>query len=142
LSPMRSSPASRACSRWKRSATSRTRPEMRDLYTGAYILWVDPADRDAVQKIVGASSDPEKAVLVQAEATVESVSQELAKLKADTPQVLSRVMDLQTGLNAHRKQLEGIKNGSNASQKETLLKEIQELNSDLIDKASEFSQRN
>lgn len=92
---------------------------------------------ETVQKIVGASSDPEKAILVQAEATIEGVDQELVKLTKDTPNVLSKVMDLQTGLNAHRKQLEGIRNGG--VQKEQLLKKIQDLNSDLIDKASEFS---
>lgn len=131
--------------RWARAIVAeallegRTMPEMRDLYTGAYILWVDPDDREEVQKIVGASSDPEKAVLVQAEATVESVGQELAKLKADTPEVLSKIMDLQTGLNAYRKQLEAIRNGANVEKKERLLVEIQDLSSDLIDKASEFS---
>ncbi|MFO7943472.1 MAG: MoxR family ATPase [Anaerolineales bacterium] len=131
--------------RWARAIVAeallegRTRPEMRDLYTVAYLLWVDPDDREKVQKIVGASSDPEKAVLVQAEATVERVSQELAKLKADTPEVLSKIMDLQTGLNAYRKQLETIKNGANVEKKERLLVEIQNLSSDLIDKASEFS---
>ena len=131
--------------RWARAIVAeallegRTRPEMRDLYTGAYILWVDPDDREEVQKIVGASSDPEKAVLVQAEATVENVGQELAKLKADTPQVLSKIMDLQTGLNAYRKQLETLKNGANVEKKERLLVAIQNLSSDLIDKASEFS---
>ena len=131
--------------RWARAIVAeallegRNTPEMMDLYTGAYLLWVDPEDRDEVQKIVGASSDPEKAVLVQAEATVESVSQELAKLKADTPEVLSKIMDLQTGLNAYRKQLESIKNGANVEKKERLLVEIQNLSSDLIDKASEFS---
>jgi len=65
------------------------------------------------------------------------VDQELVKLTPETPNVLSRVMDLQTGLNAHRKQLESLRNGG--AHKEQLLKKIQELNSDLIDKASEFS---
>jgi hypothetical protein len=92
---------------------------------------------ETVQKIVGASSDPEKAILVQAEATIEGVAQELGKLTNDTPNVLSKVMDLQTGLNAHRKQLEGMRNGG--TQKEQLLKKIQDLNSDLIEKASELS---
>ena len=98
----------------------------------------NPDDMETVQKIVGASSDPEKAILVQAEATIEGVDQELVKLTQDTPNVLSKVMDLQTGLNAHRKQLEGIRNGG--AQKEQLLKKIQDLNSDLIDKASESIQ--
>ena len=129
--------------RWARAIiaeallSGRTAPDMGDLYTGASILWVKPEDMETVQKIVGASSDPEKAILVQAEATIEGVDQELVKLTHETPNVLSRVMDLQTGLNAHRKQLESIRNGG--VQKEDLLKRIQELNSDLIDKASEFS---
>lgn len=129
--------------RWARAIVAeallsgRTAPDMGDLYTGASILWVKPEDMETVQKIVGASSDPEKAILVQAEATIEGVDQELVKLTNETPNVLSRVMDLQTGLNAHRKQLESIRNGG--VQKENLLKRIQELNSDLIDKASEFS---
>ncbi|TFG49845.1 MAG: MoxR family ATPase [Anaerolineales bacterium] len=129
--------------RWARAIVAeallagRTEPEMVDLYTGANILWIKPEDMETVQKIVGASSDPEKAILVQAEATIEGVDQELVKLTKDTPNVLSKVMDLQTGLNAHRKQLEGIRNGG--VQKEQLLKKIQDLNSDLIDKASEFS---
>jgi len=129
--------------RWARAIVAeallagRTEPEMADLYTGANILWVKPEDIETVQKIVGASSDPEKAILVQAEATIEGVGQELGKLTKDTPNVLSRVMDLQTGLNAHRKQLESIRNGGVL--KDDLLKRIQDLNSDLIDKASEFS---
>ncbi|NQS92063.1 MAG: MoxR family ATPase [Chloroflexi bacterium] len=129
--------------RWARAIVAeallsgRTAPDMGDLYTGASILWIKPEDMETVQKIVGASSDPEKAILVQAEATIEGVDQELVKLTNETPNVLSRVMDLQTGLNAHRKQLESIRNGG--VQKEDLLKRIQELNSDLIDKASEFS---
>ena len=94
---------------------------------------------EQVHKIVGASSDPEKAILVQSEATIENVNQELSRLKSETPDVLSIVMNLQTGLNAHRKQLEGIRNGGNIEKKEQLLKQIQELNSDLLDKASEFS---
>lgn len=117
----------------------RTKPEMRDLYTGAYILWVDLKDMEQVHKLVGASSDPEKAILVQSEATIENVNQELSKLKTETPDVLSIVMNLQTGLNTYRKQLEGIRNGGNVEKKEQLLKQIQELNSDLLDKASEFS---
>jgi hypothetical protein len=134
--------------RWARAIAAeavingRTTPEMRDLYTGAYILWINPEDMEQVHKIVGASSDPEKAVLVQAEATLESVTQELGNLKRETPQVLSIVMDLQTGLNAHRKQLEGIRNGGNLEKKDQLLTQIQKLNSDLIDKASEFSSAN
>jgi len=129
--------------RWARAIVTeaildgRTDPEMGDLYTGANILWVKPEDKEKVQKIVGASSDPEKATLIQAEATIEGVDQELVKLNKDTPNVLSKVMDLQTGLNAHRKRLEGIRNGG--VHKEQLLKKIQDLNSDLIDKASEFS---
>jgi len=129
--------------RWARAIVAeavldgRTAPEMGDLYTGANILWVKPEDMEKVQKIVGASSDPEKAILVQAEATIEGVDQELVKLTKETPNVLSKVMDLQTGLNAHRKQLEGIRNGG--IHKDQLLKKIQDLNSDLIDKASEFS---
>ncbi len=129
--------------RWARAVMAkaildgRTDPEMEDLYTGANILWVKPEDKEKVQKIVGASSDPEKATLIQAEATIEGVDQELVKLNKDTPNVLSKVMDLQTGLNTHRKRLEGIRNGG--VHKEQLLKKIQELNSDLIDKASEFS---
>ena len=129
--------------RWARAIVAeavldgRTDPEMGDLYTGANILWVKPEDKEKVQKIVGASSDPEKATLIQAEATIEGVDQELVKLNKDTPNVLSKVMDLQTGLNTHRKRLEGIRNGG--VHKEQLLKKIQELNSDLIDKASEFS---
>jgi MoxR-like ATPase len=134
--------------RWARAIAAeavingRNTPEMRDLYTGAYILWINPEDMEQVHKIVGASSDPEKAVLVQAEATLESVTQELGNLKRETPQVLSIVMDLQTGLNAHRKQLEGIRNGGNLEKKDQLLGQIQKLNSDLIDKATEFSSAN
>ena len=120
----------------------RTKPEMRDLYTGAYILWVDLEDMEPVHKLVGASSDPEKAILVQSEATIENVNQELSKLKPETPDVLSIVMNLQTGLNKYRKQLEGIRNGGNVEKKDQLLKQIQELNSDLLDKASEFSSAN
>ena len=129
--------------RWARAIVAeavlsgRTAPNMEDLYTGASILWIKPEDMETVQKIVGASSDPEKAILVQAEATIEGVDQELVKLTPETPNVLSRVMDLQTGLNAHRKQLESLRNGG--AHKDQLLKKIQELNSDLIDKASEFS---
>lgn len=117
----------------------RTTPEMQDLYTGAYILWVDLKDMEGVHKLVGASSDPEKAILVQAEAVIENVKQELPKLKTETPDVLSVVMNLQTGLNTYRKQLEGIRNGGNGTKKDQLLKDIQELNSDLLDKASELS---
>jgi len=117
----------------------RTTPEMRDLYTGAYILWVNLEDMEGVHKMVGASSDPEKATLVQAEAMIENVKQELPKLKTETPDVLSIVMNLQTGLNKYRKQLNGIRNGGNGAKKDQLIKEIQELNSDLLDKASEFS---
>lgn len=117
----------------------RTTPEMRDLYTGAYILWVNLEDMEGVHKMVGASSDPEKAILVQAEAVIENVKQELPKLKTETPDVLSVVMNLQTGLNTYRKQLEGIRNGGNGTKKDQLLKDIQELNSDLLDKASELS---
>jgi len=129
--------------RWARAIVAealldgRTEPEMADLFSGSNVLWVKPEDMETVQKIVGASSDPEKAILVQAEATIEGVSQELGKLTIDTPNVLSKVMDLQTGLNAHRKQLEGMRNGG--VQKEQLLKKIQDLNSDLIEKASELS---
>ena len=131
--------------RWARAIVAeavingRTTAEMRDLYTGAYILWVNPEDMEEVHKIVGASSDPEKAILVQSEATIENVNQEMSRLKPETPDVLSIVMNLQTGLNAHRKQLDGIRNGGNIEKKEQLLKQIQELNSDLLDKASEFS---
>ncbi|MCK5794414.1 MAG: MoxR family ATPase [Anaerolineales bacterium] len=129
--------------RWARAIVAealldgRTEPEMIDLYSGANVLWINPDDAETVQKIVGASSDPEKAILIQAEATIEGVDQELGKLTQDTPNVLSKVMDLQTGLNAHRKQLEGMRNGG--AQKEQMLKKIQDLNSDLIEKASELS---
>ena len=131
--------------RWARAIVAeamingRTTPEMRDLYTGAYILWVNLEDMEGVHKLVGASSDPEKAILVQAEAVIENVKQELPKLKTETPDVLSVVMNLQTGLNKYRKQLNGIRNGGNGTKKDQLLKQIQELNSDLLDKASEFS---
>ena len=131
--------------RWARAIVAeavingRTTPEMQDLYTGAYILWVNLEDMEGVHKLVGASSDPEKAILVQAEAVIENVKQELPKLKPETPDVLSVVMNLQTGLNTYRKQLDGIRNGGNGSKKDQLLKDIQELNSDLLDKASEFS---
>jgi MoxR-like ATPase len=131
--------------RWARAIVAealingRTAPEMRDLYTGAYILWVNLEDMEGVHKLVGASSDPEKAILVQTEAMIENVNQELSRLKSETPDVLSVVMNLQTGLNKYRKQLDGIRNGGNEKKKDRLLKQIQELNSNLLDKASEFS---
>jgi MoxR-like ATPase len=135
----------RRFSRWAKAIVAeslingRTTPEMSDLYTGAYVLWVDLKDMDEVHKIVGATSDPEKSILVQAEAAIENVNQELSKLSGDTPEVHRIILDFQKGLNKCRVGLEGIRNGGNVDKKDQLIKQIQELNSTLLDKATEIT---